>query len=459
MNRISQNKQMDFIIRYWNGNTNKVAVRYLGSEFLGHVTAVDLLTHFKQGISQLDPKRLLQVSMDGPNVNWKFYTDLTKERNSEELPQLLNIGSCGLHIVHGGLQKGVNESGWKLGHLMRSLWQLFHDTPAWREDFVKLSVSTVFPLKFCPHRWVEDVVVAERAHQMWPNIKKYVSSFRATPKKAPQTASYATIKEACEDPLTVTKLKFFISVAKQLQPFLLKFQTDAPMAPFLGQSLKYFLLTLMGRFIKKDVLEQADLYPKLAAIDPCDKKNQVHCKYVEFGFAAPRSLKSVTDNKTISELAVLTFKTECVQLPSAMTAKLIERCPLKYPLVTYLFSLNPPKMISSVSDVTAKLEKILQILIKGNWCSAGECDELLSKYKAFLVQMKQDHAVDFRDFTPDSRQLDTFLGTTCRITSSLPSSGTSLKCFSQFRMAKLPSSVGTLLIRICSLRTFTRRLL
>ena len=290
---------------------------------------------------------------------------------------------------------------------------------------------------------------------MWPNIKKYVSSFRATPKKAPQTASYATIKEACEDPLTVTKLEFIISVSKQLQPVLLKFQT----VPFLGQSLKDLLLTLMGRFIKKDVLEQADLYPKLAAIDPCDKKNQVHCKHVEFGFAAPRSLKSVTDNKTISELAVLTFKTECVQLLSAMTAKLIERCPLKYPLVTYLSSLNPPKMISSASDVTAKFEKILQILMNGNWRSAGECDELLSKYKAFLVQMKQDHAVDFRDFTPDSRRLDTFLGTTCRITSSLPSSGTSLRCFSQFCMAKLPSSVGTLLTRICSLRTFTRRLL
>ena len=106
---------------------------------------------------------------------------------------------------------------------------------------------------------------------MWPNIKKYVSSFRATPKKDPQTASYATIKEASEGPLT--KLEFFISVAKQLQPFLFKFQTDAPMAPFLGQSLKDLLLTLMGRFIKKDVLEQSDSYPKLAAIDPCDKKN------------------------------------------------------------------------------------------------------------------------------------------------------------------------------------------
>ena len=132
----------------------------------------------------------------------------------------------------------------------------------------------MFPLKFCLHRWVEDVVVAERAHQMWPNIKKYVSSFRATPKKAPQTASYATIKEACEDPLTVTKLEFIISVAKQLQPVLLKFQTDAPMAPFLGQSLKDLLLTLMCRSIKKDVLEQTDLYPKLAAIDPLTRKNR-----------------------------------------------------------------------------------------------------------------------------------------------------------------------------------------
>ena len=149
----------------------------------------------------------------------------------------------------------------------------------------------------------------------------------------------------------MTKLEFFISVAKQLQPFLLKFQTDAPMAPFLGQSLKDLL---MGRFIKKDVLEQSDSYPKLAAIDPCDKKNQVHCKHVEFGFAA-----------------------RCVQLLSAMTAKLIERCPLKYPLVTYLSSLNPPKMISSASDVTAKFEKILHILMNGNWRSAGECDELL----------------------------------------------------------------------------------
>ena len=42
--------------------------------------------------------------------------------------------------------------------------------------------------------------------------------------------------------------------------------------------------------------------------------------------------------------------------------------------------------------------------------TGAQLESVMSKYKAFLVQMKQDHAVDFRDFTPDSRRLDTFLG-------------------------------------------------
>ena len=132
-------------------------------------------------------------------------------------------------------------------------------------------------------------------------------------------------------------------MAKQLHSFLLKFQTDAPMAPFLGQSLKNLLLTLMGRFIKKDVLEQADSYPILVALDPCDKKKQVHCKHVEFGFAARQSLKAVTDNRTISELAVLTLQTECVQLifacPYGIRCKLVKlhvRQPIQRPVESLL---------------------------------------------------------------------------------------------------------------------------
>ena len=209
----------------------------------------------------------------------------------------------------------------------------------------------------------------------------------------------------------------------------------------------------------KYVLQQADSYPKLAALNRCDKKKHVHCKHVEFGFAARQSLKAVTDNKTISVLAVLSFKTECVQLLSAMMAKLIERCPLKYPLVRYLSSLNPPKMISSASDVTAMFDKILQILMNGNWHSAGECDELLSKYKAFLVQMKQDHAVDFRDFTPDSRRLDTFLGNYMQDHIQFAKLWNIFKMLLSISHGQASVERGYSVNKICSLRTFTGRLL
>ena len=59
MNKISQNEQMDFIVGYWDSDTGQDSVRCIGSEFLGLATAADLLTHFKDGIKELDPKRLL----------------------------------------------------------------------------------------------------------------------------------------------------------------------------------------------------------------------------------------------------------------------------------------------------------------------------------------------------------------------------------------------------------------
>ena len=46
-------------------------------------------------------------------------------------------------------------------------------------------------------------------------------------------------------------------MAKPLQEFLLKFQTEAPMTAFLDLSLKYLLLAITGCFLKKRVIEKA----------------------------------------------------------------------------------------------------------------------------------------------------------------------------------------------------------
>ncbi|KAK2138959.1 hypothetical protein LSH36_2157g00005 [Paralvinella palmiformis] len=105
-------------------------VRYLTSQFIGYAAATDLLEHFNASTSDLRRNGLLQVSRNGPSVNWSFYDKLEKEIKNECDMGLLNIGSCGLHVIHGVFHTGARETD--LGHdgLLSSPYYLFKDTSA-----------------------------------------------------------------------------------------------------------------------------------------------------------------------------------------------------------------------------------------------------------------------------------------------------------------------------------------
>lgn len=118
------------------------------------------------------------------------------------------------------MQAGRCASGWKLEDLFFSLHWLFHDTPARREDFTNVTGSTKFPLRFCKHPWLENLPVAERAQEVWPHIVKYVQSAQAKTVTCPHTKSFQTVCDCIADKLISCKMSFFISVAKQVQPFL-----------------------------------------------------------------------------------------------------------------------------------------------------------------------------------------------------------------------------------------------
>ena len=94
----------------------------------------------------LNIKNLKQISMDGPNVNWKFFECFANKRESEELPGLINIGSCNLHILNNAFKTGPNATGLNLHKLMKACFQILHDSPARREDCITITDSIVFPL-------------------------------------------------------------------------------------------------------------------------------------------------------------------------------------------------------------------------------------------------------------------------------------------------------------------------
>ena len=49
-----------------------VKVRFWDSSYLGHATCKDLLEGFNSSVSDLDFSKMIQLLMNGPNMNLKF---------------------------------------------------------------------------------------------------------------------------------------------------------------------------------------------------------------------------------------------------------------------------------------------------------------------------------------------------------------------------------------------------
>ena len=122
---------------------------------------------------------------------------------------MLNVGSCGLHILHNAFRTGCASTDWDLGNPLSSLKWLFKDVPALREDFTEITASKLFPLDFCSHRWLENVEVAERALEMLPSLKTYIRATKTKKITEPCTKSFKKAEVIVHDDLFPAKLNFF----------------------------------------------------------------------------------------------------------------------------------------------------------------------------------------------------------------------------------------------------------
>ncbi|KAJ8967881.1 hypothetical protein NQ314_002598 [Rhamnusium bicolor] len=147
LNKIVQKSQMDIHVRYFDCNKGRVETRFFNSVFMSHTAAEDILQHFLNGIKPLQPNRILQISMDGPNVNWKILK-LFKESQIITTKKNIVIGSCGLHIIHGAFQTGHKASKWNINEVLRGIYNLFKDAPKRRSDFTLITKCKEFSKNF-----------------------------------------------------------------------------------------------------------------------------------------------------------------------------------------------------------------------------------------------------------------------------------------------------------------------
>ena len=180
-------------------------------------------------------------------------------------------------------------------------------------DYKKVATDLTLPLKFFSHRWLENIPVCERAIAIWDDIIAHV---KETEEKNLPRKSYHIVRQATKDVLFISKIQFFKSVSLHVQPFLVSYQTDALMLPFLSDDLCDRIRTLMRRLIRSDVITTSLPADKLIKID-IEKENQVPYNKVDIGILAQKELKLIK----CSEREKIDYRVACKHFLIAVLKK------------------------------------------------------------------------------------------------------------------------------------------
>ncbi|XP_070176232.1 uncharacterized protein [Littorina saxatilis] len=406
LNKQLQQNQLDVHIRFWDDG--QVQTRYLTSKFLGHATADILYSELEECCEILGKESIVQLSMDGPNVNWSTFGKLCKDidTSTQTKKQLYNVGSCGLHTLHNAFKNGYDKTGWDLDKSLSSMYKLFHDTPARREDFVTWTGCTSFPKKFCAHRWLENVSVCERVLEIWPHLQTFAHKLKAA-KNCPSTDTFCTVLKCCNDVLFTVKLQIFISIAKDIEPFLRQYQTDKPVLPFLADDLFDVVRNMMGRFVKDDIMENVGSSTSkliLASQDLSEVKTHKDGSKINIGFASHRLLRDLKSRGKVSEKDQMVLRLETKKFLIHVVTKILEKSPLRYSLVRNLAWLKPDVVLNNKKKAEQQLHNCLDGMAEIKRVDVLLGDSIIDQYKEFATEMVGN--AELRDFDSQTGRLD-----------------------------------------------------
>ena len=107
--------------------------------------------------------------------------------------------------------------------------------------------------RFFPTRWVQNKSVEERADEVWDSVVKVMKHWEGlSQSQRPKNKSYETIVKHYADLLIGTNFKFFEYIASVFEPYLILYQTDAPVIPFMYEQLKEIYDRLISMVFKID---------------------------------------------------------------------------------------------------------------------------------------------------------------------------------------------------------------
>lgn len=77
------------------------------------------------GSAQLSMNKLINVGMDGPNVNTATLKEVHKQLAALGRGDTINVGSCLIHVLHNTFQEGLKICGDEVEKLLQQLHSWF----------------------------------------------------------------------------------------------------------------------------------------------------------------------------------------------------------------------------------------------------------------------------------------------------------------------------------------------
>ena len=392
LNKVCCKGQMDLILRFWDVKEDKLMTRYLTSVFLEECDADTLLTSITNTLNKfgLSLAKIIQLALDGPNVNLKLFrifVDFMKKAPEPIACKILDVGTCSIHIVHNSYKTAHKKVSWTVNEFLRSCYFLLKDFPTRRAAYRRLGKSKNFPLKFCTIRWLENVPVLKQGLKILDPVRAYI---KGVEKKPPNSKTYHNVKTYLQDDFLKAKMHFLLTIAEECFPFLLKFQSNNALFPFLYDDM-YDLVRIIGKKFMKEIFLKGDI----------SNDNLKDLNHVDIGFGAMEAIKG----KKI--VHVLKFRTECRNFLKEMFQHLVAKCPLTNEVVQGASALNPVVMTGSLERRERRITKLLSSFVSaGSLCEASLADRIKREY---LNLCKDNTVIDYLKKFNSSYKLDEYL--------------------------------------------------
>ena len=171
------------------------------------------------------------------------------------------------------------------------------------------------------------------------------------------------------------KLHFFAFIAGILKPFLVLFQTDNPMLPFMCDELSEISKPLIVLMCKKEKIDEVKTVAKTMKGNWLNN-NQMEEFLIDIGAAT----KDVLSKTKVATEKKRKFRGECKLFVVNLLLKLQERVPIQYALVRNSSSINPNKMVLQGALISKRFVRLADQLHSLKFSCSSVADNAKFQY-------------------------------------------------------------------------------